>query len=90
MVYSAEEEQKALVNRLSRIEGQIAAIKRSLYSGDADCEKTLQLLKAANQAIKKFGEAYISLHLEKCTRAGMTKKDIEKDLKKAISAAFSF
>ncbi len=82
-------ERMALLNRLSRIEGQIGSLKKNLQNKDNDCEKTLRLLKAANHAMKKFGEAYISHHLELC-RSESNKKDIENDIKKAIRAAFSF
>ncbi|MBE7413076.1 MAG: metal-sensitive transcriptional regulator [Leptospiraceae bacterium] len=84
------DEKKALINRLSRIEGQIAAIKRDLMTEKKDCEKTLHLLKAANHAMKKFGEAYISHHIDVCIRSGSNKKEVENDIRKAITAAFSF
>jgi len=79
-----------LVNRLSRVQGQIEAIKKSLQADDAerDCLKTMQLLKAVNNAIKKFGEAYVTYHFEECASGNVPKKDLEKDIKEIINASF--
>ena len=70
-----------LIHRLNRIQGQIEAVK--------DCVKTLRLIKAANNALKKFGEAYVIMHLGECMASDTPKKDMEKDLKEVISSAFS-
>ncbi|MFN4152606.1 MAG: metal-sensitive transcriptional regulator, partial [Candidatus Sericytochromatia bacterium] len=56
-----------LIHRLNRAIGQLEAIKKTLASEeDKDCIKTIRLLKAANNAIKKFGEAYVNEHLSEC------------------------
>ena len=56
-----------LISRLSRIQGQLESIKRSLESDvDMECIKTMHLIKAANNALKKFGEAYVSNHMDEC------------------------
>lgn len=53
-----------LIHRLNRIQGQIEAVKKSIKIDDEkDCVKTLRLIKAANNALKKFGEAYVIMHL---------------------------
>ena len=79
-----------LVHRLNRAIGQLEAIKRSLQdTEEKDCIKTLRLLKAANNAIKKFGEAYVNSHLSECIVKGKSPQDMEKGLKDVINSAFS-
>ena len=56
----------ALIHRLNRAIGQIEGIRKKIELGDDDCLKTLQQLKASINALKKFGEAYMSTHLEAC------------------------
>lgn len=77
-----------LVNRLNRIQGQIEALKKNVISSESDCMKTMQLLKAANNALKKFGEAYVSKHLEQCIRTKGNVNEIEDDLRNVISSSF--
>ena len=79
-----------LIHRLNRAQGQIEAIKKSLATGtEKDCLKTLRLLKAANNALKKFGEAYVAQHLHECIRSGTSAEDMEKGLQEVVYSAFS-
>ena len=79
-----------LVFRLNRVAGQIEAIKKQIGNEEeADCLKVLQQLKASINALKKFGEAYMSDHLEACIQKGKSSKDMKEDLKSVISGAFS-
>ena len=79
-----------LIHRLNRAQGQIEAIKKSLATGtEKDCLKTLRLLKAANNALKKFGEAYVAQHLHECIRSGASAEDMEKGLQEVVYSAFS-
>lgn len=83
-----------LINRLNRAQGQIEAIKKTLLASEqgpesADCLKTIQLLKAANNALKKFGEAYVERHLTDCIKRGVPDRELEHNLKEVISSAFS-
>ncbi|MCR9142789.1 MAG: metal-sensitive transcriptional regulator [bacterium] len=79
-----------LINRLNRAQGQIEAIKKILEGGsNSDCLKTMQLLKAANNALKKFGEAYVERHLTDCIHRGVPERELESNLKEVISSAFS-
>ncbi len=83
-------ENRDLINRLNRAQGQIEAIKKILESPDStDCLKTMQLLKAANNALKKFGEAYVERHLSECIHRGVPERELESNLKEVISSAFS-
>lgn len=59
------EEQKKLVNRLNRIEGQIRGIKGMLES-DAYCPDILVQSAAAAAALNSFNRELISSHIKTC------------------------
>ncbi|MCZ8237026.1 MAG: metal-sensitive transcriptional regulator [Leptospiraceae bacterium] len=77
-----------LLNRLNRIQGQIEALKKTVQSDELDCLKSMQLLKAATNALKKFGEAYVSKHLAECVKKRGNIHEMEKDLRDVISSSF--
>ncbi len=80
----------ALIHRLNRIQGQIEAIKRSLESEKLDdCRKNILLLKAATNAMKKFGNAYVEAHLDQCVASKTNLKQVEKELRSIVASAFS-
>ena len=81
---------KHLIFRLNRAVGQIEAIKRYIIKNpkDQDCLKTFQQLKASINALKKFGEVYMSEHLEDCLNQGISKEDIAKNLKPILNGVF--
>jgi DNA-binding FrmR family transcriptional regulator len=56
---------KKHINRLSRLEGQIQAIKKKLAE-DRPCEEILRLTAAAKGAIGAFGIAILEEHLQGC------------------------
>ncbi|MDF3819363.1 metal-sensing transcriptional repressor [Leptospira sp. 96542] len=87
---SLSEKQTKLIHRINRIQGQLEAIKNTIIEEEKDCEKAILLLKAAHQAMKKFGEAYIQDYVETCFKEKKPIQNMEVDVKKAISAAFSF
>lgn len=60
-----EEEQKKLLNRLSRIEGQIRGIKNMLES-DAYCNDILVQSAAVTAAMNAFNRELISSHMKTC------------------------
>lgn len=80
-----------LIHRLNRIQGQIGAIKKILGTDfeQQDCVEVLRLVKAVNNATKKFGEAYVSEHLSQCIRNDVPKAQIEEGLQEVITSAFS-
>lgn len=81
---------KALLHRLNRAQGQIEAIKRSLNDdGEKNCLETLRLIKASQNALKKFAEIYITDHLEDCLEKEVSQDEIHKGLQLVISSAFS-
>ena len=79
-----------LVRRLNRAIGQIDAIRKKIESGkDKDCVKTLQQLKASINALKKFGEAYMSTHLETCLSVDTDRNQLKAQLDQVIKGVFS-
>ena len=60
-----EEEQKALINRLNRIEGQIRGIKRMLEE-DAYCTDIITQVSAVNAALNSFNKELLSTHIKTC------------------------
>ena len=58
-------EQKKLINRLNRIEGQIRGIKKMILN-DAYCVDILTQSSAANAAINSFNKSLIANHIKNC------------------------
>ena len=56
---------KAILDRLSRIEGQIRGVQR-LIDNDADCEKIAQQLAAARKALDKSFFSMVGCMIEEC------------------------
>lgn len=59
--------QKALIDRLSRAEGQIRALKQGLKDGTVtDCRDFITQVKAARSALKKTSELFVLDHIHNC------------------------
>jgi len=61
----SEEEYKSLVNRLSRIEGQIRGI-RGMVEKNAYCIDILTQASAASAALNAFSRELLSAHIRTC------------------------
>ena len=61
----SEEEYRSLVNRLSRIEGQIRGI-RGMLDKNAYCPDILAQAAAANAALNAFSRELLSNHIRSC------------------------
>ena len=61
----SEEEKRALINRLSRIEGQIRGI-RAMVEKDAYCPDVLTQTSAASAALTGFARVLLSEHIRTC------------------------
>ena len=61
----AEKDKKKLVNRLSRIEGQIRGIKK-MIENDAYCNDVLIQSAAVGAAIHAFNRKLLSNHIHSC------------------------
>ena len=60
-----EEEKKLLMNRLSRIEGQIRGI-RAMLEKDAYCPDILTQASAVAAALNAFGKTLLTEHIRTC------------------------
>ena len=60
-----EKEYKDLMNRLSRIEGQVRGIKGMLEK-DAYCPEILVQVSAVNAALNSFNKALLANHIRTC------------------------
>ena len=60
-----DEERKNLINRLSRIEGQIRGI-RGMLENDAYCIDILTQTAAASSALSAFNRELLSSHIRSC------------------------
>lgn len=61
----SEEEYKKLINRLSRIEGQVRGVKRMLQE-DAYCTDILIQVSAINSALNSFNKMLLAEHIRTC------------------------
>ena len=60
-------EYKALINRLSRLEGQIRGIRKMLEE-DAYCTDILVQVSAASSALNAFSRELLSDHIKTCVK----------------------
>ena len=61
----SDKEYKDLLNRLSRIEGQIRGI-RGMVEKDAYCTDILTQVAAANAALNSFNKVLLANHIKTC------------------------
>ena len=76
----SEKEYKDLINRLSRIEGQIRGIKRMLDE-DCYCPDIITQVAAANAALNSFNKVLLANHIKTCVideiEAGNAEETVE-------------
>ena len=63
--HRGEEEYRSLVNRLSRIEGQVRGIRR-MVENDAYCPEILVQVSAVNAALNSFNKVLLAEHIRSC------------------------
>lgn len=61
----SDSEQKALINRLSRIEGQIRGIK-GMIEENAYCTDVLTQVSAVTAALNSFNKELLATHIKTC------------------------
>ena len=71
-----EDEKKLIINRLSRIEGQLAGIKR-MVEKDTYCNDILIRLSEAQNSLKSLSNHMIEKHLYTCVSEDIDKGNIE-------------
>ncbi len=58
---------KTLIDRLSRAEGQIRALKIALETDSiTDCKNFISQVKAARSALKRTSELFVLDHIQNC------------------------
>lgn len=60
-----EADKRALINRLSRIEGQIRGIK-GMVEENAYCTDIIMQVSAVNSALNSFNKELLSAHIKTC------------------------
>ena len=80
-----EEEHKSLINRLSRIEGQIRGIK-NMVDGDAYCTDIIMQVSAVTAALNSFNKELLASHIKGCVAEDIKngKVDTVDDLVKTL------
>ena len=73
----SEKEQKDLINRLSRIEGQIRGIK-GMVEKDCYCPDIITQVAAANAALNSFNKVLLASHIRTCVAEGIRNGEDEK------------
>ena len=79
---------KKHINRLSRIEGQIQAIKKKIAE-DRPCEELLRLTAAVKGAIGSFGIAILEEHMQGCVSDAMKDKENQQKMIQGAMELFS-
>ena len=76
-----DDEKKKLAHRLSRINGQVEAVRRMIEQ-DEYCVDILMQLSAATGALHRVGEIILDQHLRRCVQDAMRNgDDAERDAK---------
>ena len=70
-------EQRQLLNRLNRIEGQIRGVKKMLEE-DAYCIDILNQVSAANCALNSFTKVLLAAHVKSCVAEDVREGNTEK------------
>lgn len=69
-------ETKTLLDRLSRAEGQVRALRLALEKGEInDCKAFISQIKAARTALKRTSEQYVLQHIHKCQSLPAKKRE---------------
>ena len=61
----SEKEYKVLLNRLSRIEGQVRGVK-AMVERDAYCTDIITQVSAINSALNSFNKVLLANHIKTC------------------------
>ena len=74
--HRSPEEQKSLVNRPSRIEGQVRGL-RDMLQRDAYCPDILVQVSAVNAALNSFSKELLATHIRTCVADGIRRGEDE-------------
>ncbi len=73
----SNEEKRQLINRLSRIEGQIRGLK-NMIENDAYCADILVQEAAVSSALSSFGKALLFEHMRSCVNKDIREGSCQK------------
>jgi DNA-binding FrmR family transcriptional regulator len=65
ILYNMKNSQTALIHHISRLEGQLASVKKELSKEKPDCEKASLTLKAASRSFSTLRMSFVTCFLEK-------------------------
>ena len=68
--YRDDAQHRALINRLSRIEGQVRGVK-NMVENDAYCIDIFNQAAAIRSALNAFSAVLLEQHLRSCVKAGI-------------------
>ena len=74
--HRSEEEYKALINRLSRIEGQVRGV-RGMVEKEAYCTDILTQVSAIQSALNAFSRELLANHIRTCVVDGIQSGDTD-------------
>lgn len=81
-------ETKSLIDRLSRAEGQVRALRIALETDNiADCKAFMSQIKAARSALKRTSEQYVLQHIQYCQ--ALPEKERHEQISEAIKVLAS-
>lgn len=72
----SEEEKRALLNRLSRIEGQVRGV-RGMVESDIYCPDILIQVSAISSALSSFAKELLASHIKTCVVADIKENKTE-------------
>ncbi len=84
-----DEDKKALLNRLSRIEGQVRGIK-NMIEKEKYCVDILTQIAATRGALKNAGLKVLNRHIEGCVSEGIEQGESEKVVPELIDIVNRF
>ena len=84
--YMTKKDNKELIHRFSKIEGQISAIKKSLSDENKqNCKDIVSQIKASRNALKNAAVIYVSEYMEDCIKDENDKKSRAEKIKEAMN-----
>jgi len=61
---SMQDKRTKLIHHISRLEGQLASVKRDLQASEPNCEKAATTLKAASRSFATLRMSFVTCFLE--------------------------
>ncbi len=88
IIMKSAKDTKALIDRLSRAEGQVRALRHILETGEVcDCKAFISQIKAARSALKRTSEQFVLHHIHLCQT--LPKAEREAQIEEALKALAS-